>query len=66
MVGDGSTAEARPVTVGRWQGSDWFVTEGLKAGDQVIVDGGQTLRAGMSVAAKAAADEPGTGSGQAG
>jgi len=66
VVGDRGTAEVRPVTVGRWQGSDWFITEGLKAGDRVVVDGAQTLRAGMSVAAKPAADEAGSDSGQVG
>jgi membrane fusion protein (multidrug efflux system) len=32
-------AQPRPVTVGEWSGSDWLITEGLKAGDKVIVDG---------------------------
>lgn len=32
-------AEPRPVTVGEWTGSDWIVTEGVKPGDKVIVDG---------------------------
>jgi membrane fusion protein (multidrug efflux system) len=29
----------RPVKVGEWTGSDWIITEGLQAGDRVIVDG---------------------------
>ena len=37
-------AEQRPVVVGDWIGNDWFITEGLSAGDQVVVDGGLTLR----------------------
>ena len=32
-------AQPRPVTVGEWSGSDWIITDGLKAGDKVIVDG---------------------------
>ncbi len=28
----------RPVQVGAWQGKDWVILGGLKAGDQVIVD----------------------------
>jgi membrane fusion protein (multidrug efflux system) len=32
-------AMPRPVTVGDWTGTDWIVTDGLKAGDKVIVDG---------------------------
>ncbi len=45
-------ARPRPVEVGRWQGSGWLVTEGLHAGDQVIVDGTMTLHAGTAVAVK--------------
>jgi membrane fusion protein (multidrug efflux system) len=52
VVGQGSTAERRPVVIGKWQGSNWFVSEGLHAEDQVIVDGLLTLRAGVPVAVK--------------
>jgi membrane fusion protein (multidrug efflux system) len=45
------TAEIRPVMVGAWVGSDWIITEGLKAGEQVIVDGFQRLRPGAPVKA---------------
>lgn len=31
--------EPRPVQLGDWSGQDWIVTGGLKAGDQVIIDG---------------------------
>lgn len=34
-----SKAMPRPVTVGEWTGGDWIITEGLKPGDKVIVDG---------------------------
>ncbi len=40
-------AETRPVAVGDWYGDQWFINEGLKAGDQVVVDGGLRLRAGV-------------------
>lgn len=52
VVGKDGKAENRPVTVGEWYGNDWFVTEGLRAGDRVVVDGGLTLQAGAPVAAK--------------
>ena len=39
-------ARPRPVEVGRWHGSDWLVSEGLRSGDQVIVDGALALHAG--------------------
>jgi membrane fusion protein (multidrug efflux system) len=32
-------AEMRPVAVGDWQGDDWIIEKGLKAGDKVILDG---------------------------
>jgi membrane fusion protein (multidrug efflux system) len=46
------TADLRPVVVGEWQGNDWFISEGLSAGDQVVVDGGLTLHAGVPVKVK--------------
>jgi membrane fusion protein, multidrug efflux system len=48
-------ARPRPVQVGKWQGNDWFVSEGLRPGDQVIVDGSLALHAGVAVVAKPAA-----------
>jgi membrane fusion protein (multidrug efflux system) len=42
-------AEVRPVIVGDWIGNDWVVKEGLKAGEQVIVDGFQRLAPGAPV-----------------
>jgi len=46
-------AEMRPIAVADWYGDDWFVTEGLDAGDRVVVDGGQRLAAGVKVTATA-------------
>jgi membrane fusion protein (multidrug efflux system) len=34
-----SKAHPRVVEVGEWQGDDWFITEGLQAGERVVVDG---------------------------
>lgn len=39
-----------PVHVGTWQGKDWVILDGLKAGDQVIVDNLIKLRPGSLVA----------------
>jgi len=36
-------AELRPVTVGDWYGDSWFITQGLAAGDRVVVDGALRL-----------------------
>jgi membrane fusion protein (multidrug efflux system) len=42
-------AEIRPVIVGDWVGNDWVIKQGLKAGEQVIVDGFQRLKPGAPV-----------------
>lgn len=42
-------AKQRAVTVGRWLGSDWIVTGGLKNGDEVIIDQIQRLKDKASV-----------------
>jgi membrane fusion protein (multidrug efflux system) len=56
-----SKAAARPVTVGAWHGDDWIVTEGLAAGDKVIVDGVMKIGPGapVQVADAAAPAAPG-------
>lgn len=55
----------QPVRVGSLQGGQWFVTDGLKAGDKVVVEGFQKFVAGDAVVpnvwvADAAADVTGT------
>ena len=52
VVGKESKVEVRPVVVGEWQGDDWFIDEGLRSGEQVVVDGALTLRPGMTVSTK--------------
>ncbi len=42
-------AEPRPVTVGQWHGDEWFIDEGLRKGDQVVVEGILKLRPGQAV-----------------
>jgi membrane fusion protein (multidrug efflux system) len=64
VVGKESKVEQRPVVVGDWQGDDWFIFEGLRAGEQVVVDGALTLRPGAVVSTKAYAG--GRASGAAG
>ena len=51
VVGKDGKVEQRPVTVGQWRGDDWFISEGLRRGEQVVVEGGLTLRPGMTVSA---------------
>ncbi len=51
VVNKQSQAELRPVTVGSWEGDDWFVTQGIADGDVVVVDGGLRLVQGAPVKA---------------
>lgn len=49
VANDKGLAEARPVVVGEWLEHDWIITQGLKAGDKVIVDGFMKLAPGAPV-----------------
>lgn len=51
IVQDGK-AVPQPVIATRSVGSRWLVTEGLKVGDQVIVDGAEKAMAGAPVTAQ--------------
>jgi membrane fusion protein (multidrug efflux system) len=51
IAGDGK-AEIRPVKVGERVGSEWIISEGLKAGEKVVVEGLQKVRAGAPVVAR--------------
>ena len=55
-------AELRPVEVGDWYGDDWFIAQGLVAGDQVVVDG--ALRLAPDAMVKTTAYVPKSGSPQ--
>jgi membrane fusion protein (multidrug efflux system) len=64
LVGKDGKAEARPVVVGAWNGDDWFIDQGLAAGEQVVVDGairitpGAALKASPHAASAAAPAAP--------
>ena len=49
MVNAENKVEIRPLKVGRTQGTNWVVLDGLKAGDKVIVEGLQKIRPGALV-----------------
>ncbi len=55
MVDKDNKVNPRPVVVGDWYGNDWFISEGLKAGEKVVTDGVLTLRPGAPVVVKSAA-----------
>jgi len=54
-------AEQRPVQVGDWYGESWFISQGLAAGDQVVVDGALRLAPGATVKATPFVAKPGAG-----
>jgi membrane fusion protein (multidrug efflux system) len=65
VVNEKNEATVRPVVVGDWVGKDWIILEGLKAGDNVIIDNIIKLRPGVQVtpgmvgeAAPAAEEKP--------
>lgn len=49
LLGEGDTVESHPVTTGAMQGSRWQISEGLKAGDKVIVSSLSAIRPGAKV-----------------
>jgi membrane fusion protein, multidrug efflux system len=51
LVGADGKVTPQPVKVGQAQEDQWFVTEGLKGGEQVIVEGLQKVKPGMTVKA---------------
>jgi membrane fusion protein, multidrug efflux system len=53
---DGKTPHEQVVEVGDWLGENWFISDGLRAGDRVIVDG--ALRVANGVPVKVTGDAP--------
>ncbi|MFB2553093.1 efflux RND transporter periplasmic adaptor subunit [Ensifer soli] len=49
LVNAEDTVELRPVTAGRVIGERWAISEGLKGGERVIVEGFQKIRPGAKV-----------------
>jgi membrane fusion protein (multidrug efflux system) len=39
VIGNDGKAQQRVVEVGDWYGDDWFISDGLKPGERVVVDG---------------------------
>ena len=52
-------SELRPVVVGDWYGDSWFISQGLAAGDQVVVDGALRLAPDSAVKAAPYVPKPG-------
>jgi membrane fusion protein, multidrug efflux system len=49
VLGDSNKAGVRPVQASDWHGGGWIITDGIKAGDKVIVDGTQKIFPGAKV-----------------
>ncbi|HEU4775815.1 MAG TPA: HlyD family secretion protein, partial [Telluria sp.] len=49
VVGADGKVASRPVKIGSSKGAQWVVLDGLKTGEQVMVDGFQKLQPGASV-----------------
>jgi membrane fusion protein, multidrug efflux system len=49
VVGEGGMSAPRQVKIGGSTGSQWIVLDGLKPGEQVIVEGFQKMRPGAPV-----------------
>lgn len=49
VVGSDGKAQLRPISVSRTVGDKWLVTDGLKAGERVIVEGLQKIQPGAPV-----------------
>lgn len=58
VVKPDDTVELRMVKAAERIGTEWVIDEGLKAGDRIVVEGVQKVRAGMKVAPRPAPAEP--------
>jgi len=63
VLDGGGKVQQRDVQMGPRIGQDWLVAQGLKAGDQVVIDGVQRLRPGVAVSAKPYSAAPATPAG---
>jgi len=61
VIGAEDKAEPRPIKVVRTVGDNWLVSEGLKTGDRVIVEGVQRARPGTTVKAVPFSAKPAEG-----
>jgi len=58
VVGADNIVEQRTLTIASDHGADWIVTDGLSAGDKVIVEGLQKIAVGAPVAPEERAEQP--------
>jgi len=58
VVDKDGKAEARPVVVGEWNKDEWFIFEGIRAGERIVVDGTLTLGPGVPLTIKEPSKQP--------
>ncbi len=58
ILGAGNKVTLRHVKLGQMEGSDWVVTQGLRNGERVIIDGVQKVRPGAVVRIAATPSKP--------
>ncbi|BDH46792.1 MexE family multidrug efflux RND transporter periplasmic adaptor subunit [Salmonella enterica subsp. enterica serovar Choleraesuis] len=63
VVGEGDKVESRNIQVSQAIGDKWLVTDGLKAGDRVIVTGLQKIKPGVQVKTEEALNDQNKGAG---
>ncbi|HWE23503.1 MAG TPA: hypothetical protein VG496_06135, partial [Myxococcales bacterium] len=56
VVGEGGKLDIRPIKTAEQVGTQWIVTEGVSAGEKVVVSSLARLRPGMTVRAVPAED----------
>jgi membrane fusion protein (multidrug efflux system) len=61
LVGADNKANIRPVKVGDRVGEKWIITDGVKAGERVVVEGLQKVKEGMAVNPKSVPPQPAQG-----
>jgi multidrug efflux pump subunit AcrA (membrane-fusion protein) len=58
VVGAENKIDLRSVKVGEQVGNMWIIREGLKPGEQVVVEGAQKVRAGTTITPKPFVAQP--------
>jgi membrane fusion protein (multidrug efflux system) len=66
VVGTDNKIDLRPVKVGEQVGNMWVITQGLKLGERVVVEGVQKAKAGMTVNPKPSTAESAPAQAEAG
>jgi membrane fusion protein (multidrug efflux system) len=58
VVGKDGKAEQRPVVVGTWDGDNWFILDGLKDSDAIVIDGAIRVSGGAALKTTPYAPKP--------